>query len=252
MSRRTTAARIAATTALLAATVGTQAAVTPATATSSTATCASIIQIVARGSNEAAGTRSGNVYTTGGRGIMSSFASAVSAGTTKSVRTVGLAYPAEIAPGTSWGYVDSQNIGRDRLAAELKRLTGLCPSSKFVLIGYSQGAHVIGDVLSNSNPEGISSTTRSRVAAVFLTGDPVRRYGESFNRGTGTGGGALANRGAGQLSGLGSRIISYCYKGDFFCDYAHRYAYNDAIRVHESYNNTSLRTYAKNWILTKI
>lgn len=252
MIRRLTRGRVAAVLVAATAVAAHTAAAAPATAYSSSATCASVVQLVVRGSNEAAGsTVVGNVYSSGGLGRMSGVASTAAAGASRSVRTAGVAYPAAIGIG-GLAYLSSMNTGRDRLAAEMRRLTSLCSTSRFVLIGYSQGAHVIGDVMSNSNPEGLSLTVRNRVSAIFLTGDPVRRYNEPYNRGSGLGGGFLANRGAGQMSGMGSRIISYCYKGDWFCDYAHRAAYNDAMTIHGSYGNTSIRTYGSNFILSKI
>lgn len=250
MIRRSTLARgVTATLVSVAALAGATATTTSAGAYSSTATCASVVQLVARGSNETAGTPSGNVYSSGGLGRMSGIASAVASGKSTSVRTAGLNYPATIG----WGgtaYLGSLNTGRDRLAAEIRRLASLCPSSKLVLIGYSQGAHVIGDVMSNSNPEGLTSTQRSKVAAVFLTGDPVRRPNEPHNRGTGAGGGVLIDRGAGQMSSLGSRIQSYCYYGDNVCD-APRAASNGAT-IHGSYGNSTLRSYAASFILSKL
>ena len=249
MTLRSTLTRTLACAVLVGGTVAAQS--LPASATASSATCANVIQIVARGSNETAGTGgTTNVYSSGGLGRMSGIASSVASGTTKTVRTVGLKYPAAIVTWSD-GYVSSLLTGRSRLASELNRLASLCPSSRTVLIGYSQGAHVIGDVTSNSNPNGLSTAAKSRIAAVFLTGDPSRRYGEPFNRGTGTGGGFLGNRAPGQLSGLGSRIISYCYKGDVFCDFAHVDLANGST-IHGSYGNTTLRSYASSFIRSKI
>lgn len=238
--------------AVVTATVGAQSLAAPASATSSTATCASVITIVARGSNEAAGTGgTTNVYSSGGLGRMSGVASRVTSGTTKSVRTVGLKYPAAII---AWGdnYVSSLLTGRSRLAAELNRLATLCPGSRTVLIGYSQGAHVIGDVTSNSNPNGLTSAAKSRIAAVYVTGDPTRRVGESHNRGDLTATGFWGPRGQGQMSGLSTRILSYCYSGDYFCDHLGRAAYDQAMAIHGSYNNSTLNTTYGNWILGKL
>ncbi|WP_284293222.1 cutinase family protein [Luteimicrobium album] len=228
---------------------------TSASATSSSAACANIVQIVVRGSNEAAGSKiSGNVYTSGGLGRMSVVSSRVASGTKKSVRTVGLVYPATIAPSLSvlGGYPQSEVTGRNTLAKELNRLASSCPSSKTVLIGYSQGAHVIGDTLSNTNPAGLKAAAKSRVAAVFLTGDPVRRYGESFNKGAGVGGGLLPNRAKGDLSGVASRLNSYCYKGDMFCDPDHPVSGKSGSTIHGSYGNATIGAYGASFILGKI
>lgn len=224
----------------------------PASATSSTLTCASVITIVARGSNEPAGSGgTTNVYSSGGLGLMAGVAAKVTTGTTKSVRTVGLKYPAAIVTWSD-GYVSSLLTGRSRLAAELNRLASLCPGSRTVLIGYSQGAHVIGDVTSNSNPNGLSSAAKSRIAAVYLTGDPTRRVGESHNRGDLTATGFWGPRGQGQLSGLGTRVISYCYSGDYFCDHLGRAPYTEAMAIHGRYGNSTLNTTYGNWIVGRL
>lgn len=220
----------------------------PASAVPSKAACASIIQIVARGSTEPAGPAiAGNVYTSGGLGIMSSLAGAVQSRSAKSVRTVGLAYPARLDALYSW----SQTTGSATLARELNRLAKACPSSRTVLIGYSQGAHVVGDTTAAANRYGLSAAAKSRIAAVFFTGDPVRRYGEPFNRGSGVGGGMLPNRGAGQLSGLGSRIVSYCYRGDWACDPARMTSLSSGQSIHRSYGNASIRDYGAAFVLSK-
>lgn len=250
MSIRSTLSRALPVTTLAAAALVAQAtlAAAPASAVPSKSTCASIIQIVVRGSNEAAGPAvSGNVYTSGGLGLMVNLAGAVQSRSARSVRTVGLAYPARLDALYSW----SQTTGSATLARELNRLATLCPSSRTVLVGFSQGAHVVGDTTANTNRYGLTTAAKSRIAAVFLTGDPVRRYGEPFNRGSGVGGGVLLNRAAGQLSGLGSRIISYCYKGDAACDPWHRPTSGTPVSVHNSYGNTYIRDYGANVILAK-
>lgn len=253
MKLRTPMTRALTAVVVVGATVGVQAlAASPASATRSSAACANVIQIVARGSNEPAGSGSGALYTTGGWGRMGGLADNVAVKSGKTVRTAGLNYPAQIAPnGNLTKYLASEMTGRIRLAGELNRLAKACPSSKTVLIGYSQGAHVIGDVVSNGNPQGLTSSAKSKIAAIFLTGDPVRRYGEPFNRGTGTGGGLLANRWPGDLSGVQSRLISYCYKGDVFCDFAH-VSLTQGVTIHESYGNTEVRNYGTSFILGKI
>lgn len=226
----------------------------PASATVSSATCPNVYQVVVRGSNEPAGSgASGNIWTSGGRGRMGNTAAAAATRTTRSVRTVSLNYPATILPSrTSDGYINSQYRGKYNLTKELNRMATACPSTRTVLIGYSQGAHVIGDVVSNGNPMKLSSSAKAKIAAIFLTGDPVRRYGEPFNRGLGLGGGALPNRAKGDLSGVASRLISYCYKGDIFCDPTRATSQSAGTTVHGSYDNTFIRDLGANFIVAHL
>ncbi len=78
-----------------------------------------------------------------------------------------VSYPAQaIAWGTT--YVGSMKAGRAALNAKLASWSSRCPSTKFALFGYSQGAHVVGDVV-----VGLSSTMRKKVYGVGLIGDPM-------------------------------------------------------------------------------
>ena len=51
-------------------------------------------------------------------------------------------YPAKLIP-----YDSSSQEGTEALTEQLTAYTSDCPDSKVVLLGYSQGAHIIGDVL---------------------------------------------------------------------------------------------------------
>jgi acetylxylan esterase len=94
-----------------------------------------------------------------------------------------------------------------------------------VLAGYSQGAHIIGDVLGGggggtlgAKTPAIATAIGDKVAAVIQMGDPRHVVGRPYDVGTSRRNG-LFPRGADQsLSGYASRIQSYCDNGDTFCD----------------------------------
>jgi len=65
-------------------------------------------------------------------------------------------------------YDNSVEEGRQELAAYLTDRAAQCPNEVFVLGGYSQGAHVIGEGL-----WGLDRAVRDRVAYVALFGDPM-------------------------------------------------------------------------------
>ncbi|GIJ48956.1 hypothetical protein Val02_58420 [Virgisporangium aliadipatigenens] len=98
--------------------------------------------------------------------------------------------------------------------AEVKRLVAAEPAgSCLILMGYSQGAIVIGDALA-----ALGTADAAKVRAVVLFGDPRFRGSEPYNAGTyakGTNG--VFPRPAGQLSRFNGRIRSYCNGADNVC-----------------------------------
>lgn len=70
--------------------------------------------------------------------------------------------------GEAFTYGDSVNDGTVELSAYLAQRTVDCPTSAFVLGGYSQGAQVVGQAYTHH----LSDTVRSRVVFSALFGDP--------------------------------------------------------------------------------
>ena len=129
------------------------------------------------------------------------------------VRTTALDYPA------TWDYENSVRTGVANLGASVQRTAADCADTRFVLMGYSQGAHVVGDALVGgaAGPATVPAAIAPRVAAVLLLGDPTFTAGESFNVTDGTGSGVQA-RGTGRLATFASRTQSYCNRTDRYCD----------------------------------
>ncbi|MGI4896220.1 MAG: cutinase family protein, partial [Janthinobacterium lividum] len=145
--------------------------------------------------------------------------SAISTGAAATVETYGLPYPASVT-GTLVGgdYSQSQPVGRTDLQARIASQAAACPDQKFVLVGYSQGAWVVGDVLAGSGIAPLSATLGAKVAAVVLYGDPFFNAKESFNRGTFTAGVSSPNpRRTGALAAYASRIADFCNSTDQIC-----------------------------------
>jgi cutinase len=218
----------------------------PARAVSSSLTCPGVIVIGVRGTNESAGTGGGTYnYSTGGFGGRINLTSTVVTQTSYTARRTALKYPATaIAP----IYPISQLTGTQNLKNLVTSLGDQCGSgTRFVLIGYSQGAHAIGDALAGDSGNRIAATYRARIAAVVFFGDPTFRYGEPFNYGgaprTGT-----WPRAAGVLSEFNSRLRSYCYAGDRWCQNI-----SDPNDVHGTkYQTSEVQTAAKNFILSRL
>jgi hypothetical protein len=131
----------------------------------------------------------------------------------QTVRTTALDYPA------SWDYQNSLRAGVTNLGAVVQRTAAACADTRFVLMGYSQGANVVGDALVGGagGAATVPAALAPRVAAVLLLGDPTFTAGETFNVTDGTGSGVEA-RERGSLAIFASRIQSYCNRTDRYCD----------------------------------
>lgn len=218
----------------------------PASAVYSTTDCAQVIAIVVRESEAVAGTYSSNprVYGAGGYGRLAGHSLELQQESVWNIRRVGLKYPAKI---NIFDYAASRDEGVRNLRDELNSLASRCSGSRTVLMGYSQGAHVIGNVLAGAYATGgLSSTARSRIAAVVFFGDPTFRMGESYNHGTFNSNGIFA-RPENQLSNFASRMWSYCDRGDVVCSPPDTGQY-----VHESYTTAWHRDRAVAFIEGKL
>ena len=97
-------------------------------------------------------------------------------------------YPARLIP----DYLGSEQEGVTALTALMRSFTAACPGAPMVLMGYSQGAQIIADVVSNAttpvdNPA--QPLSLNDVAGILLIGDPSRVDGEAFNAGSANGDG---------------------------------------------------------------
>jgi hypothetical protein len=116
-------------------------------------------------------------------------------------------------------YQRSKNEGRDRLRAFIKQQVRDCPKQKLALVGFSQGAHVVGDVLSK-NVGGLTQTEFSSIRAVALIADPRFNSREPFATGDNLQrgrNGLLGARSPGDLNGVSGRIRSWCRSKDLVC-----------------------------------
>jgi pimeloyl-ACP methyl ester carboxylesterase len=118
-----------------------------------------------------------------------------------------LPYPAAPTP-----YNASESTGVRDLSTTL---TGLCPTTRLVLLGYSQGAQVAGDV-ATAIGNGQGPVPASRVAAVGLIADP-RRNPATPQLGNTIGGEGIAGPRGQDFGALGDRVRTLCAPGDIYC-----------------------------------
>lgn len=120
-----------------------------------------------------------------------------------------LEYPASMAP-------NSAVRGVENLTALLNETAAACPDQRLVLLGYSQGARVIGNSLTAR--AALTDQAAARVDAIALFGSPLFNGAEPYNRGnfdpalSGTG----ALRG-GALTEFADRLRDFCNAGDRVC-----------------------------------
>ena len=195
--------------------------------------------ITARASTEAAG-----------EGITGALVTQVVNATAQTVSRASVSYPATLN-----NYNSSSLQGINALKTQLTNLVNSCPSTKVVLMGYSQGAHVVADVLGGGQGGSlgtatapISATIGSHVVAVATFGDPRHVTNQPFNLGTSTRNGRFP-RSATQLNVLNStyagKIAAWCDANDTFC------ASGISLNVHLTYLNR-YQNAAASFVLGKV
>lgn len=131
--------------------------------------------------------------------------------------------PYAATAGTMMSYNQSKNQGVHRLRSMLASASRQCPNSKFALSGYSQGAHVAGQV-THSIGHGRGPIPADKLIATGLIADPQRGTDGEKMYGTAPRGsfGILAKRenGWGKASG---KVVNVCNLGDIYCDSAPSY-----------------------------
>jgi hypothetical protein len=182
---------------------------------SSNSPCASVNLIVARASTEAPGD-----------GAIGALAEEIRKGVKATVSQQAVVYPAALTP-----YEPSVTAGDAAIKKQLEEEVAKCPGQKIVLLGYSQGAQIVGDALGggggNAKDLGEGDGPATPPAAAFATekvvgviqyGDPRRIPGQSFDVGSDKNAEGIFPRLKTQLlTAFAADIQSYCDTGDPFC-----------------------------------
>jgi acetylxylan esterase len=200
--------------------------------------CAQVSIITARASTESAG-----------EGITGALVTQVVNASAQTVSRASVSYPATLN-----NYANSSLQGINAAKTQITNLVNSCPNTKIVLMGYSQGAHVMLDVLGGGQGGSLGTATpplasniASHVTAVATFGDPRHVPNQSFDLGTSTRNGRFP-RSSTQLSvlaGFASRIAAWCDANDTFCDSG------NSLNVHLTYLNR-YQNAAASFVLGKI
>jgi cutinase len=137
-----------------------------------------------------------------------------------------ISYPATFLFPAYW---DSEQAARVAILNQMTAASTNCAATRFILVGYSQGAHAVGDVVADRGRSAGSS-----IAAVGLMGDPM--YNPSSNGANPIGGyntpanGVLGKRSA-WPSSLNGKIQNSCLRGDSVCDSTNPVPYLSALGI---------------------
>ncbi|RGP73308.1 acetylxylan esterase 2 [Fusarium sporotrichioides] len=121
-------------------------------------------------------------------------------------------------------YLDSQPAGVRTLTSAIQNYVKNCPKTQLVLMGYSQGAHVIMDTICGASSTGFPATLpqpsyiTDKIASVILLGDPSLTEGQTFHVGTSVGSGMFPRNLPAGCDSIATKTVSVCDKGDPFCE----------------------------------
>ncbi|KAA1374754.1 cutinase family protein [Aeromicrobium fastidiosum] len=118
---------------------------------------------------------------------------------------------------TAAGFLRNTAAGGRLALDRLASLAAECPSSRFALVGFSQGAHVVHTAAMSVPP-----SVRSRVALIAMIADPTDNPGDPIARWSyaaqPTGGHGRLGAGPQIPTPLRHAAISFCVAGDAICN----------------------------------
>ncbi|WYZ45140.1 hypothetical protein EsH8_VIII_000456 [Colletotrichum jinshuiense] len=130
-------------------------------------------------------------------------------------------------------YCQSVEEGAANGTAQITAYNKRCPDAKLVVSGYSQGAHIVGDVLGGGggtffqgcqqkSNAGLDATKApgNKIAAALVFGDTRHTASQSYNYLSGSGDNGLFPRPENQLAGMrafAGVLRSYCVDSDPIC-----------------------------------
>ncbi|KAK5630909.1 hypothetical protein RRF57_006624 [Xylaria bambusicola] len=115
-------------------------------------------------------------------------------------------------------YDQSASQGTAAVVSAVTSLNSRCPSTKIVLIGYSQGGQIMDNALCGGAGATLSGNALAAVKVAIFMGDPHNVAGLPYNVGTCTAGGFAARPSGFRCSPADPSIIkSYCDSTDPYC-----------------------------------
>ncbi|MDO4909006.1 MAG: cutinase family protein [Corynebacterium sp.] len=87
-------------------------------------------------------------------------------------------------------YDESRNGGEARLTEFIRNTRTACPNTNYILVGYSQGADIVGDIASDTGNNSDALIPADKLLGVTLFADPRRAPGQGIAMGSGHADGA--------------------------------------------------------------
>ncbi|WP_332645169.1 cutinase family protein [Aeromicrobium sp.] len=173
--------------------------------------CADLIVLGARGSDQSATKHHG--VGTEVLASVTAMAEQLHTRSTKTVRIVGIPYPAVGGP----KYTANVFTGVSRARQLLTTLGKKCPDSQFGLVGFSQGAHIVHGAALELTPAQVR-----RVVLVAMISDPRRNPGDQITHWSydaATPGPGKLGAGTPIPKALRSKAITLCARDDEVCNW---------------------------------
>ncbi|KAI0113176.1 carbohydrate esterase family 5 protein [Daldinia grandis] len=167
-----------------------------------------------------------------------------------------------IYPATFEDYCNSAYGGVANGTAQITAYAESCPEAKLVLTGYSQGGHVVGDILGGgggpfqdctqktNTPLSPETSPGNQIVAVTFFGDVRHTASQTYNVGTGAAGNGIwprSDSGLESLNKFSELMHSWCFVDDPVCGGAGGSDYS----AHIAYFNESTPEAAA-WVKTKL
>ena len=193
--------------------------------------CAAVTLLAIPGSNET--TKSARMDVA--QAMLSNVTDYITKHGDSSIRTHYLGYPARLVP-----YGDSRAQGYQAAWSTINYYARQCQNTSFILVGYSQGAHIAGDLATTIGKQG-SPVAASRVRSVRLLADPARNPNFPVVGSGGRAGGLFPPRG--DFGALNARVTEYCNSKDGVCNSSVRSTYDLVTSfggVHTTYQSTKM------------
>ncbi|CAL3967986.1 unnamed protein product [Diplocarpon coronariae] len=127
-------------------------------------------------------------------------------------------------PATLTDYLKSEASGVSAMTKLIQDYAVRCPGSKMALMGYSQGAQVIGDIMCGTSEANFNSTPplsaqySKNIVAIIQMGDPTHVPGQPQDVGNSTRAGIFPRANMAACAGMAPLTRSFCNDDDRFCD----------------------------------